>query len=395
MNDTLLIQNFSIFKKIQIEFKKFNVIIGPQASGKSLIAKLYYFFTVEIRSALRQNLVGMKKWDDFENDLKEKFIEIFPRKLWGSGSFVLARKCGNVELQIRGNKNIKLIVPESVKRDYEDVLNKIQQRVEGKKDHSHDEPDVNFSTMIYTNKLISNFFSSNLFFKAGLFIPANRSIFSMVQTNVFSFLLSEVSLDPFIKRFGSYLGRVKNRYRLMERGHKIPEDRILSILKGRYKKENDEEFIIDQAGKAKIPLINASSGQQEVLPILLSLNASYMTNSILTIEEPEAHIFPRFQYELMNLLADFFNYDYEEKCGYVITTHSPYILSSLNNIIARCLVKKNKEKYKADDFVAYLVENGAVTSLIDSETHLIRAESIDDVSEDIAVEFDKLLEKMV
>ncbi len=392
MNDILIIQNFSIFKKTKIEFKKFNVVIGPQASGKSLIAKLYYFFTVEFRSVLRQNLFGVKKWEYFENDLKAKFIEIFPQELWGPGPFVLIRKYGDLELKIKGNKTIKIVVPESIKCDYEDVLNKIQQHVDSKKENSHDESDVIPSFDFY--ELIAKFFSSNSFFKTGLFIPANRSIFSMVQANVFSFLLSEVSLDPFIKRFGSYWSRVKSRYGRIKRENKIPEDRVLSILKGRYKKENDEEFIVDSEKNAKIPLINASSGQQEVLPILLTLNASYMSNSILTIEEPEAHIFPKFQRELMNLLADFFNYDYEEDCGYVITTHSPYILSSLNNIIARCLVKKNKEKYKATDFAAYLVESNKITSLIDPDTQLIRAESIDDVSDDIASEFDKLLEKM-
>jgi predicted ATPase len=44
MKESINISNFLVIKKADIEIKKINVIIGPQANGKSLIAKLLYFF---------------------------------------------------------------------------------------------------------------------------------------------------------------------------------------------------------------------------------------------------------------------------------------------------------------------------------------------------------------
>jgi len=42
--EKLVIDSFLDFKKLEIDVKKFTILIGQQASGKSLIAKLTYFF---------------------------------------------------------------------------------------------------------------------------------------------------------------------------------------------------------------------------------------------------------------------------------------------------------------------------------------------------------------
>jgi predicted ATPase len=41
---TLEVENFSVIKKARLEFGRITVIIGPQASGKSLLCKLAYVF---------------------------------------------------------------------------------------------------------------------------------------------------------------------------------------------------------------------------------------------------------------------------------------------------------------------------------------------------------------
>ena len=43
-NEKLIVKNFLTLKNIDIDLAKFNVFIGEQASGKSLITKLLYFF---------------------------------------------------------------------------------------------------------------------------------------------------------------------------------------------------------------------------------------------------------------------------------------------------------------------------------------------------------------
>jgi len=88
-----------------------------------------------------------------------------------------------------------------------------------------------------------------------------------------------------------------------------------------------------------------------------------------------------------------------------ITTHSPYILSSFNNLIEADQVAREKpeskdevarlipEHYwiKSSDFRAYCIHDGVLESIMDSETGLISANYLDSVSETIGVEFDELL----
>jgi predicted ATPase len=44
MTERLIVKNFLCLKDIDIEIKDFLIIVGPQTAGKSLCAKLLYFF---------------------------------------------------------------------------------------------------------------------------------------------------------------------------------------------------------------------------------------------------------------------------------------------------------------------------------------------------------------
>jgi predicted ATPase len=44
MKEKIVIKNFSVLEDVDVEINKINILIGPQATGKSLIAKLIYFF---------------------------------------------------------------------------------------------------------------------------------------------------------------------------------------------------------------------------------------------------------------------------------------------------------------------------------------------------------------
>lgn len=128
------------------------------------------------------------------------------------------------------------------------------------------------------------------------------------------------------------------------------------------------------------------------------------------IEEPELNLFPNAQKVLVeHLVYSCFEPPKQDKNKTIhiaFSTHSPYMLSSLNCLLlAHEIATKNpslKEKVESiipskfwldrDKFDAFKVENGEVRSIISDETHLILAESIDEVSEEIGETFDKLLE---
>ena len=88
----------------------------------------------------------------------------------------------------------------------------------------------------------------------------------------------------------------------------------------------------------------------------------------------------------------------------VLTTHSPYILTALNNLmygakIMREFPEREKEVRKIlgeTDLVhpehvrAYHFEDGGVRPLMDTETGIILADAIDEVSGSLAAEFEAL-----
>lgn len=74
----------------------------------------------------------------------------------------------------------------------------------------------------------------------------------------------------------------------------------------------------------------------------------------------------------------------------MFTTHSPYLLSALNN---RLLAHERgaRNGIPIEKVRVYAIANGESRSVVDEEMGLIAADYIDSVSEKIAREFEELL----
>ena len=91
---------------------------------------------------------------------------------------------------------------------------------------------------------------------------------------------------------------------------------------------------------------------------------------------------------------------------WVITTHSPYVLSSFNTLMLAYKVAQKSDELRAeveklvparcwinpDDFAAYYVDNGTVRSIISEKTGLIDENELDGVSDTLADEQEALFE---
>ena len=102
-------------------------------------------------------------------------------------------------------------------------------------------------------------------------------------------------------------------------------------MKADYISENDgEKIYFDEYHWVK--LMYGSSGQQEVLWILMLAFATILekNKSFIIIEEPEAHLFPIAQKDVMSLISLMIN---STNSKVIITTHSPYILTSTNILL--------------------------------------------------------------
>ncbi|MBF2759094.1 MAG: AAA family ATPase [Ectothiorhodospiraceae bacterium AqS1] len=81
--------------------------------------------------------------------------------------------------------------------------------------------------------------------------------------------------------------------------------------------------------KRSLPLLSASSMVSELAPIALFLRHKVMKGNTLIIEEPEGHLHPKIQVELIQQIAALV----QSGVRVILTTHSDWILQTLGNII--------------------------------------------------------------
>jgi hypothetical protein len=246
------------------------------------------------------------------------------------------------------------------------------------------------------------------------FIPAGRSFFAAMRSTVFSLIATTAALDPFLVEFGKVYELVRLRYapdEVMEPSQTSPlRERVEQLLCGVYVREKGADFIRMPDGR-KVPIAVSSSGQQEVLPMALTLAAIGETNgdpakTTLVVEEPEAHLFPTAQRQLVHLFAAVIDLlSPGSSSQYIITTHSPYILAALNNLMygGKIAAEHPDEREAVNDLLgsavlidpervgAYSMEHGGARFIIDRETRLVEATLIDRVSGDLAREFENLV----
>ena len=185
---------------------------------------------------------------------------------------------------------------------------------------------------------------------------------------------------------------------------KMIDERAKHILRGRYIFSEGNEYLCFDCKNAEktIGIRFASSGQQEVLWILNSIYYCVSSDkpAFFIIEEPEAHLYPNTQKEI----AEYIVASLADNRECLITTHSPYILGALNNILdARRLLDKGVDVSniienesiplltRQGDLCAYFVDGGSVSDALD-ELGLIKNELIDGASDDINRVTDKLIE---
>ena len=451
----------------EIEFDRFLLLIGEQASGKSTIAKLIYFFqNILMQDAAR---FCVKK----EN---KKLDEIaFNSKFLSSIAHVFQETFGF------GLKNIDISFYYNTENTNEQVIN-LHHNEEHRLDAVCSFTDDIFqkkggTTNQFLPKSISSLFpDSDLYsfmtdideklsvnIDNNLFIIAGRSstvtyseffekeFYANIKLSIqkkqhnkqscideilmLQFLQRVIDIKEYIDIFNDYLqsnelneDEAKEELELFshyidtyeERGEDdaeqgynysprldIPlmEKAIKSILKASYKLEDDKEYLT--VDNAQVPLSQTSSGQQEALRILQDIQEVIEKRkepASRIIEEPEAHLYPTAQKEIVNLLALMLNAN--DKNTLIITTHSPYILACVNILLmANDVSKETKvgDKIVSDIiakefwldskmFNAYSLGNTEVycKNIKDEETGMIDQNYLDLISVQLGLQYEQL-----
>lgn len=146
----------------------------------------------------------------------------------------------------------------------------------------------------------------------------------------------------------------------------------------------------------EIDLYNASSSIKQLAPLLLYLRYRAKSGDFLVIDEPEMNLHPESQVKLLESLAILVNLGVR----ILLTTHSPYLMAHLNNIVngnhqnpellaeqAKLLYLQDSRGFlKMEQVSAYEIKNNKLLSLHDPE-YGIRWDTLSDVSVDIQQKF--------
>jgi predicted ATP-dependent endonuclease of OLD family len=427
MSERLIVKNFAGIKDLEIDIKRVNILIGPQASGKSVCAKLLFYFknfVWEILSVIENEQTKR----NLDSKYSKTFEEYFPPDSWGKQDFSVRYEISNIFIEVSRTQATKgklsLSYSDFFKKELIDLRNFLKKSREksSEKNARYDSLDRLYLTRQVLRDHLVDSLGKSVCREATfsqLFIPAGRSFFANLQSNIFSFLSSNNILDPFLREFGSTYetikrARLRPRSRLEERDTKDIQEEINKLIEktlcGKHVHEKGKDFL-EVADGRRISVANSSSGQQETLPLTIMLAAlPFLTTSragqTVYIEEPEAHLFPSAQRSVVELIATIFN-SRKEKLQFFITTHSPYVLTALNNLLQAGLLYEGSSgdmqlqleniipKYKSlniSDLSAYVLMDGKCSSIVCLNTGLIDANIIDSVSDDLAIQFDKLLD---
>ncbi len=413
--ETLRIKNFAGIKDAQIELSRMNVFIGPQASGKSVCAKLLFYFKEIIRRTefgRESDKLNTQRQIDHQN----LFLRYFPASAWSKGLFEIEYTFGALSIAVRRQASTSAKLYVAYSKHYHQFIRSERKAIKNALNSRTDEDKSRSGlTLVFRNlkaKLAQEF--GPILANENYFIPAGRSFFSSLELSVFTLIASDIKIDPFLSEFGQRYTNARRAYSFHSDEQK--EARVLSSFMGRlvcgtYKRIRERDYILTNDGR-QVPVENSSSGQQEVLPLVLVVSEiaedeKRAGRSTLFVEEPEAHLYPTAQREIVHLLAAVTDLASDETSSqYVITTHSPYILSALNNLMYGAqLAALSPDKrarvvqvlgeavlVPAENVRAYAFGEGQVQSIIDAETGLVRATILDSVSNELAKEFEALVD---
>jgi len=336
VSEVLEITNFLSISYMNWEINDFNIITGDMGAGKSLCIKLLNFFEGIFISSILLAPGFSKKL--FENgNFFDKLTDRFRRTFYLSDT-----DCRNLNLnyccKTQSRDFSVLVTWDETKKNLAWKCDYLEERLKewGGYFPKDETPDTAREVRNQIYEEIKHDFDDKLPLSS-FFVPASRAAMAVVG-------VSTTFKDEFLRDFA----RTKEFLLLdldIGLNNNKNDNKLAEILKVRniHKNPNDEsDVLLELSDGRTVSLLFSSSGQQELLYLLLlieqlpGITFNYGKTLSLFIEEPSAHLFPKEQKETIECIVDLFRNDKKlMDTRFFITTHSPYILNSLNNMLKK------------------------------------------------------------
>lgn len=368
MNIRVIIDKLGPIQNSEIEFKPFLVYTGESGLGKSYTALLWYNLLTAMTSERLSEFIRMKSNGSQKDELTLKFKD-FRAWLNQNTSAFLGYLLGNTNFDCSVNY---------VFEEIEDEEKIVLKRLNDKDASGFSRCSINDGVIAFPGDVENNFLMSFslAFFFASLFFGGFSKIQPLILPPARAAFMGANTTSPIgmYRDFLSQLDDLKTPSRVAIADNQFYANYIAKLVDGKIVLENGSVFLQFASGDS-IPVSAAASSVKELMPFLLMLqNGKNRQYNSLLFEEPEAHVHPKKQFLVMDMLARCCNK------GMLIqmTTHSDYMLGRMNQLLLLGKIKQasessfeqfcvahqhNKNLYLTDDQVgAYYFkrENGKV-----------------------------------
>ncbi len=367
----LKVENLANIRSAEVDIKPLTIFVGRNNTNKSYLAHVVYMVYKILNEGF---VIGTLLPEEFIDELFKEYILLDTEHVGKKDVHIKPRfrqkpkKVLNYFLA-----NVKDFLSDGVRQGFRSqrIRNfRVDVNIDIK-DEDLKELEVLTIEMKPVNKrFLSGFIFHSLIEKSlgeiickPFYFPASRTGFVLAFDDIVSGIfreryggqpttrLTEPTID-----FLSYFARIKtgDSVDVYVGKHRIkreePIDDLISfiernLLNGEiWHDKNTKEFSFHPKGtrgRKKIELHLTSSCITELLPIYQFLkNFSRISDKLLIIEEPEAHLHPANQLMIADLISMIVN----AGGRVLITTHSDYIVSRINNNIKKFLLSKKKSK---------------------------------------------------
>ena len=421
MRSLLTIKNIGPIKSVDLEINKINLFIGPQSSGKSTIAKLISFCKwLEKDIIIHQSASHI----DFEYIKTNLFVyHKIGSYFTEDSSFTYSSDL--VKFSYHHNESIPRV----------EIIGIVRESKVGKINYIPSERNYvaisNIATLNMESNYIRDFIFDWLLIHTKFTKEAPIDILGLVKyyydknrgdrviigdgkeitlEEASSGLQAAIPLLVFLSYGAEWI--FHNQQDLSFEKHDQLQRAIFRYIFKGFDQSQEEETLknktIRDNLKSIVDKISVLTNNNEDLSDLgefsqFIINVSQPHYSTFIIEEPEENLFPITQYNLVKHI--FKTLDNGRDNTLVITTHSPYIMSSVNNLIQACnIISKDENavayvedilhyvpKFSYEEVCAYSLKSGYIESISCDEYKLISADSLDMASDVISSDFERLL----
>ena len=354
------IENIGPIKNVSFDLNKVNIIMGPQSSGKSTIAKIIsycqwaekrFILDGDFKYSFSEQFIGFHRVSEeyFSKDsifeYESEFVKITYKGI--KHRFLISKKRKNTKytksknIYIPAERNFVSVIPNlgKYKESNDNIMSFLYDWYDTKKKYSKSKklPILNLNVEYYhieegdSDVLIINNSKKEISLK-----NASSGLQSVIPL---AMLVDYLSNDFFNESFTNSVDE-------KEEITKIFVNNFSYIIDNIERMKDFTESI--KAGKNDITL---SEKELKKIVDLITLRSKYYYSSFI-IEEPEQNLYPETQRDFVYFLLKNIN-NKERNHQVLLTTHSPFILYALNNCMMGYRVSENLEEDEKRNLLSY------------------------------------------